>query len=105
MFAVVATGGKQYKVKPGDIIRVEALPGAIGDPVDFDQVLLVASDDGTVATGRPYVAGSHVFGRIHASGHSRKVVTIKLRRRKNSRRKAGHRQPFSDIAIDRIETA
>jgi large subunit ribosomal protein L21 len=105
MFAVLATGGKQYKVKPGDIIRVEALPGAVGDPVDFDQVLLVANDDGTVTTGRPYVTGSHVHGRIHASGQGRKVVTIKLRRRKNSRRKAGHRQPFSDIAIDRIETA
>lgn len=105
MFAVMATGGKQYKVKPGDIIRVEALTGAVGDSVDFDQILLVSHDDGTITTGQPFVSGSHVVGRIHASGKHRKVVTVKLRRRKNSRRKAGHRQPFSDIAIDRIETA
>ena len=105
MFAVVATGGKQYKVKPGQILRVESLPGEIGSPIDFTDVLLVEAEDGSVKTGHPYLAGSRVRGTIRAHGQSTKVVTVKLRRRKNSRRKAGHRQPYSEVEISSIEVS
>jgi large subunit ribosomal protein L21 len=103
MFAVVATGGKQYKVKPGQLLKVESLDGEVGSSVDFTNVLLVGADDGTVKTGHPYLVGSRVCGTIRAQGHAPKVVTVKLRRRKNSRRKAGHRQPFSEVEISSIE--
>ncbi|MFO7646370.1 MAG: 50S ribosomal protein L21 [Desulfosarcina sp.] len=102
MYAVVATGGKQYKVEAGDILRVEKLAGDVGSAVAFDTVLLV-SDGETVTVGRPGVDGATVHGQIVAQDKSKKILVFKYKRRKGYRRKQGHRQWFTAIRIDRIE--
>jgi large subunit ribosomal protein L21 len=102
MYAVVATGGKQYKVAEGDILRVEKLAGDIGSEVAFDNVL-VFSDGENVKIGQPAVDGVTVHGQIVAQGKSKKIIVFKYKRRKRYRRKQGHRQPFTAVRIDRIE--
>jgi large subunit ribosomal protein L21 len=102
MYAVVATGGKQYKVQAGDVLRVEKLTGAVGDEVAFDQVLLVGTDD-DVRIGQPLVEGALVKGKIVQQGKNKKILVFKYKRRKRYRRKQGHRQPFTAIKIDAIE--
>jgi large subunit ribosomal protein L21 len=102
MYAVVATGGKQYKVEEGDILRVEKLPGDVGSEVAFDKVL-VLSDGEDVKIGQPEVEGATVHGQILAQGKSKKIIVFKYKRRKRYRRKQGHRQPFTAVRIDRIE--
>ena len=103
MYAVIKTGGKQYRVAAGDEIRVEKLPGEVGDTVMFDQVLLT-SDGETVNVGQPFLDNSKVAGRITACGKNRKVLIYKYKRRKGYRRKNGHRQHFSLVRIGEIET-
>ena len=93
MYAVIKTGGKQYKVAAGDHLRVEKLPGGVGDAVVFDQVLLVGGE--TVKLGQPLVGGAKVEAKIVTQGLGKKLVIFKFRRRKNYRRKTGHRQPFT----------
>lgn len=102
MYAVVATGGKQYKVAEGDVLRVEKLAGEVGASVAFDRVLLFSNGE-TVQVGRPDVAGVTVHGQIVAQGKSKKILVFKFKRRKGYRRKQGHRQPFTAVRIDRIE--
>ena len=102
MYAVVATGGKQYRVEEGDILRVEKLPGDIGSTVAFDKILLYA-DGEQVKIGQPQVDGVTVHGQIVAQGKNKKILVFKYKRRKRYRRKLGHRQPFTAIRIDRIE--
>ena len=102
MYAVVATGGKQYRVEEGEILRVEKLAGEVGSPVAFDKVL-VFSDGENVKIGRPDVEGVTVHGQIVAQGKSKKILVFKYKRRKGFRRKQGHRQPFTAVRIDRIE--
>ena len=94
MYAVIKTGGKQYRVAEGDEIRVEKLPGQVGDTVMFDQVLLT-SDGETVEVGQPFLENLKVAGRITAHGKNRKLLVYKYKRRKGYRRKNGHRQHFS----------
>lgn len=102
MYAVVATGGKQYRVEEGDILRVEKLPGDVGSAVAFEKVLLF-SDGEQVQIGQPQVDGVTVHGQIVAQGKNKKVLVFKYKRRKRYRRKQGHRQPFTAVRIDRIE--
>jgi large subunit ribosomal protein L21 len=101
MYAVFKTGGKQYRVEKGDKLRVEKVPGNVGDAVTFDQVLLI-SGEGKVALGRPLLGGAKVEAKIVEQGLGRKVVIFKFRRRKNYRRKTGHRQPFTALEITNI---
>jgi large subunit ribosomal protein L21 len=101
MYAVIKTGGKQYRVEKGDKLRIEKVPGNVGEAVTFDQVLLV-SGDGKLALGRPLLGGAKVEAKIVEQGLGRKVVIFKFRRRKNYRRKTGHRQPFTALEITNI---
>ncbi len=101
MYAVIATGGKQYKVAAGDIIRIEKLPESAGDEVSFDQVLLV-SDGEDVSIGAPYVEGGSVSAKVQSQGRAKKVEIIKFRRRKHHRKQMGHRQSFTEVEITGI---
>jgi large subunit ribosomal protein L21 len=100
MYAVIRTGGKQYRVEPGDRLRVEKLPGAPGDAVTLDHVLLVAGE--TLKLGNPLVVGAKVEAKIVGQALGPKVVIFRFRRRKNYRRKRGHRQPFTALEITQI---
>lgn len=97
MFAVIQTGGKQYRVAEGDRLRVEKLAGDVGAKVTFDKVLLVGGEQ--VKVGTPLVSGAKVSAEIVAQGRDKKLIVFKFRRRKNYRRKAGHRQPFTELKI------
>jgi large subunit ribosomal protein L21 len=100
MFAVIQTGGKQYRVAKGDSLRVEKLPGDVGAAVTFDTVLLVGGESTKVGT--PLVAGAKVSATIVAQDRDKKIIVFKFRRRKNYRRKNGHRQPFTELKITDI---
>ena len=97
MFAVIQTGGKQYRVSQGDKLRVEKLVGDVGAKITFDKVLLVAGE--TVKIGAPTIAGATVEGEITMQGRGPKIIVYKFKRRKNYRRKNGHRQPFTEVKI------
>lgn len=101
MYAVIATGGKQYKVALGDVIRVEKLDGEAGGSVEFDQVLLV-SDDNNVSVGTPYIDGTKVTGTIRDQGRGKKIEIIKFKRRKHYRKQMGHRQAYTEVEITGI---
>jgi large subunit ribosomal protein L21 len=100
MYAVIKTGGKQYRVEKGDKLRVEKLAGNVGDAVTFDQVLLLAGE--AMKLGKPLVSGAKVEAKIVDQGLGKKLVVFKFRRRKNYRRKNGHRQPFTALEITNI---
>jgi large subunit ribosomal protein L21 len=102
MYAVVSTGGKQYKVSEGDVLRVEKIPGEVGEEVSFDRVLLV-SDGQDLTVGQPIVADAAVKARILEQGKAKKILVFKYKRRKRYRRKQGHRQPYTAVRIDSIE--
>lgn len=102
MYAVVRTGGKQVRVAPGESVRVEKLEGAVGDPVALKEVLLVGGEEET-RIGTPLVEGAQVLGTIAAQHRGPKLVIFKMKRRKGYRRKRGHRQPYTEIRVDRIE--
>jgi large subunit ribosomal protein L21 len=103
MYAVIKTGGKQYRVEAGEEVKVEKLQGEVGDPVAFDKVLLT-SDGEKVDVGRPYLENAKVVGRITRHHKDKKIVVFKYKRRKGFRRKRGHRQEFSLVKIENIET-
>lgn len=102
MYAVIKTGGKQYRVAQGDKLRVEKLAGNIGDTVTLGEVLLVGEGDG-VKIGTPVVGGAKVEAKIVAQDRGPKITIFKFRRRKNYRRKSGHRQPFTALEITGIK--
>jgi len=102
MYAVFKTGGKQYRVAQGDKLRVEKLTGNVGDSVTFDDVLLLGGAEGAVKIGKPKVAGAKVQAKIVAHDRAKKVIIFKFRRRKNYRRKTGHRQPYTALEITSI---
>ena len=102
MYAVVATGGKQYRVEKGETVRIEKIAGQVGDNVNFDQVLMV-SDGETVNVGTPVVENARVSGQIVAQDKARKIIVFKFKKRKRYRRKNGHRQAFTAVRIDEIE--
>jgi large subunit ribosomal protein L21 len=101
MYAVFKTGGKQYRVAAGDKVRVEKLPGSVGDAIAFDSVLLVGEGAG-IKLGKPLVGGAKVEAKIVGQGLGKKLIIFKFRRRKNYRRKTGHRQPFTALEITNI---
>jgi len=102
MYAVIQTGGKQYKVSPGDEIKVEKIDAQPGDLITIDKVLMV-SDEGKLNIGRPYLEDVIVKARILKHGKSKKIIVFKFKRRKNYKRKKGHRQLYSLIKIEEIE--
>ena len=104
MYAVIQTGGKQYRVEPGKTITVEKLVGDAGAPVVFDQVLLLSSGDGgSVTVGKPTVAGAKVTGQIVEQTRGEKLVVFKFRRRKNYVRRNGHRQDVTVVKVAEIK--
>ncbi|WP_294948366.1 50S ribosomal protein L21 [Sulfurivirga sp.] len=102
MYAVIKTGGKQYKVREGDVLRIESIDAAEGDKVKFDEVLLVG-EGADIKVGTPVVEGASVEATVKGHGRGKKVTIIKFRRRKNrSRLKKGHRQNYTEIEITGI---
>jgi large subunit ribosomal protein L21 len=105
MYAVIQTGGKQYRVEPGKTVTVEKLDGDKGTQVVFDQVLLVSSGDGgSVTVGKPTVSGAKVTGEIVEQTRGEKLVVFKFRRRKNYVRRNGHRQDVTVVKVASINT-
>jgi large subunit ribosomal protein L21 len=103
MYAVIITGGKQYRVSPGENVRVEKLEAAAGEQVSMDKVLLV-SDGETVHVGAPYVPGGRVTATVKEHGRGDKVTTVKMRRRKHYQKRIGHRQHYTLLQIDTIQS-
>lgn len=101
MYAVIETGGKQYKVSVGDVIFIEKLEAAEGENVTFDKVLILA-DGENVNVGAPTVAGATVTAKVEKQGKAKKIYVFKMKRKKNYRRKKGHRQPFTKVTIEKI---
>lgn len=104
MYAVVQTGGKQYRVQPGDILTVESLPGQVGDTVELSQVCLVQSDH-SLQLGTPWVEHAKVTAEIVEQGRARSITVFKKHRRKNYRRTKGHRQRYTRLRITKIQPA
>ncbi len=104
MFAVIKTGGKQYRVAARDVIEVEKLAGSAGDGIAFAEVLMVGGEDAAPTIGSPLIDGASVAAEIVEQRRGKKVIAFKKRRRKNSRRKRGHRQEFTLIRITEILT-
>ena len=102
MYAVIATGGKQYRVAEGDVVRIEKLVAELGATVEFDEVLLVGSG-ADVKVGAPLVAGSKVSGVVHKHGKGEKKAIVKFRRRKHYLRQGTHRQFYTDVRITGIQ--
>jgi large subunit ribosomal protein L21 len=98
MFAIIRTGGKQYRVKPNDVLKVEKLDGVAGDTITFSEILAVGSDAGTTV-GAPLVPGATVAATVIAQDRLDKVIIFKKRRRQNSRRKNGHRQHVTVLRV------
>ncbi len=101
MYAVLSTGGKQYKVEEGDVVRIEKISGEVGTPVSFDKVLMLSNGE-NVQVGTPLLEGISVNGHIVEQDKARKILVFKYKRRKRYRRKQGHRQPYTAVKIDRI---
>ena len=98
MYAVIKTGGKQYRVSEGDTLKIETLNNEGGDSVVFDQVLMVA-DGGDIKIGKPFVDGSSVTAEVIGAGRAKKVNILKFRRRKHHMKRMGHRQNYTEIKI------
>jgi large subunit ribosomal protein L21 len=102
MYAVVSTGGKQYRVQKGETLRVEKIPGEVGSKVTLDKVLMLA-DGENIRVGQPLIEKAAVQASIVEQDKAKKILVFKYKRRKRYRRKKGHRQPFTAIRIDGIE--
>ncbi len=101
MYAIIVTGGKQYKVEAGDCVYIEKLDVEAGDEVTFDKVVAVGKDDGIVV-GAPYVKGATVTAKVEKNGKAKKVVVFTYKSKKNEKRKMGHRQPYTKVEISAI---
>lgn len=102
MYAVFETGGKQFRVSEGDTLLVEKLDAAVGETVTFEKVFLI-EQDGSFRIGQPLVAGASVAATVVEHGKAKKIIVYKYKSKKNYRRKQGHRQPFTKIAITAIQ--
>lgn len=102
MHAVVVTGGKQYRVQEGDVIYVEKLEAEVDSSVELGNVLLVEKEDGIVI-GKPVVEGAKVVAKVAAQGKAKKVIVFKYKRKKDYRRKHGHRQAYTKLVVEKIE--
>ena len=101
MYAVIKTGGKQYKVAEGDLLKIEKLDGAVGDSIEFEEVLLVGGDE--VKIGTPLIAKAKVKAQIVEQGKDKKILVFHMKRRKTHRKMNGHRQPITRVKITGIE--
>jgi large subunit ribosomal protein L21 len=102
MYAIIESGGKQYRIAQGEKVRIEKVPGNADDEVSLGAVLAI--DDGErLLVGAPYVQGASVTGKIVAQGRARKVTVFKYKRRKDSKKKKGHRQAYTELIIEKIE--
>ena len=102
MYAIIETGGKQYRVAEGDMLTVEKLAVAEGEAVEFDRVLTVVKD-GEVVVGKPVIDGAKVQAKVLAQGKEKKILVFKYKAKSNYRRRQGHRQPFTKVVIEKIE--
>lgn len=101
MYAILETGGKQYKVQEGDVLFIEKLAVEEGETVNFDKVMLVGKEDGVVV-GAPTIAGASVSAKVLAHGKAKKIIVFKYKAKKNARKKQGHRQPYTKVQIEKI---
>ncbi len=101
MYAIIRTGGKQHRVIEGEKLRIEKILGDVGSSVTFDEVLLLGGDK--INIGKPLIAGAKVTALIVAQDRAKKVIVFKMRRRKNYRKKRGHRQPYTEVKITAIQ--
>lgn len=102
MYAIIRTGGKQYRVAVGDSVKVETLEAEAGSEVTLNDVLLVAAEDGSIKAGKPVVEGASVKATVLSHGRSDKVRIFKFRRRKHSMKSGGHRQNYTELKIEAI---
>jgi large subunit ribosomal protein L21 len=102
MYAIIESGGKQYTIKQGDRIRVEKLQGNAGDDITIGTVLAI-NDEGRMVTGTPYVAGAAVVGKVLTQAKADKVIVFKYKRRKDTKKKKGHRQGYTELLVEKIE--
>ncbi len=103
MYAIIETGGKQYKVKEGDTLYIEMLSKEPGEIVDIDKVLAVGEEGGQLKFGSPTVEGAKVTLKVVRHGRGKKIIVFKYKPKKNYRRKIGHRQPFSQVTVEKIQ--
>ena len=103
MYAVIKTGGKQYKVNEGQTLRVEKLDAEEGNSIDLEQVLMISNGD-EVIVGTPFVNGSTVTATVTSHGRGKKVDIVKFKRRKHHRKQMGHRQSYTELKIEKIST-
>ena len=103
MYAVVKTGGKQYRVSKGDRVRIEKIPGEVGADVSFDEVLMIGGTE-DVKVGTPHVSGASVSARIVKQDRSKKITVFKFKRRQGYKKKQGHRQAYTQVEITGIES-
>jgi len=101
MYAVIKTGGKQYKVSAGEKLKIESIPAEVGSQLELNQVLMVADDD-KITAGTPLVSGAVVKATVVSHGRGEKITIFKLRRRKHYRKTLGHRQNYTEIEINGI---
>ncbi|GBG56456.1 50S ribosomal protein L21 [Sporomusaceae bacterium FL31] len=102
MYAIIETGGKQYRVTEGDVVTVEKIEANEGETVEFDRVLTVVKD-GSVVLGKPVISGAKVTAKVMAQGKGKKILVFKYKAKSNYRRRQGHRQPFTKLVIEKIE--
>jgi large subunit ribosomal protein L21 len=102
MYAIIETGGKQYKVQEGDVLFIEKLNAAEGDVVSFDRVLAVSNETGLVV-GAPLVSGAAVSAKVERHGKGAKIIVYKYKAKKNYRKKQGHRQPYTKVVVEKIK--
>lgn len=102
MYAIIETGGKQYRVQEGDIIQIEKLDAEVGNNVSFDKVLAVSNDDGSVVFGKPLLEDKKVEAKVLEHGKDKKIIVFKYKAKKNERKKQGHRQPYTKVQIEKI---
>ncbi len=103
MFAILNTGGKQYKVSEGDILKVEKISAELDSTVELTEVLAVSNGEGELTIGSPLVEGAKVTAKVIGHGKSKKIIVFKFKAKKDYRKKQGHRQPFTKILIEKIE--
>ena len=102
MYAIIETGGKQYRVQEGDVLVIEKLNCQEGDVYSFDRVLAVAKEDGNVEFGKPFLENAKVDAKVLEHGKAKKITVFKYKPKKNERKKQGHRQPYTKVKIEKI---
>lgn len=103
MYAILETGGKQYKVEEGQVLRVERIKAEVGDQVEFDRILVVSRDGGDLLVGSPTVEGARAVGKVLEQGRGPKIRGFKYKAKVNYRRRYGHRQPYTKVLIEKIK--